>query len=887
MSCAWCGHDVSRIDGETDVFAADGSVWALPAAFCPACGWPLARPQVNLWPGETVQVSDRRPGEVQVVITNDGDGALYYSLTPDELLRPASLPMLHGQVLPGARRDVGFRVVVEKLAGPRATAAIDVQLLAATPPVMGAARTVPVESLWVGQRLEVTIESLRAGPVDADSRHLLFGLGTDELYLNVLNYGGARIEAEVECTQGFTVCGDVGAGFAEKAVVALRPGRPQDTDHPRPGVTTLRLRAPRAGRVPPGQAMLRCPGLPPLLISLEKVVPAPPPLPERRYTVGIDFGTSKTAVAWVDRLALPPEPKVVEWPRPDPGSDPRWLPSAVFYDRQYGQASFGDEALGRSGASVTEVGVRLDGHGRYANELGTLFVGMKMFLRDEPAGDGPSLHQVAVDFFRHLFGAVTERTEVDLAGATVVLSLPVLSEPESYRQQEELMRRAAVQAGELFGVRAEQLSFEKEPVCAAIDLVRLQAGADAAGPALQHDDWLCVFDSGAGTTDISLMQVVQQGGEWRFAQIEPIGYEWGGDDLDELLYNWLLGFWCSPEDPANIPASGPVAIRPVHDPRQPAGPKVIDADAPPARAVEQPLDWFSYMRDQAEFLFAGASQPVTRSELLGLVSRFKEKWLNVNRDDEPEGLTSETPLRALSPARRGERGPWTPLRLGDVANLVSLEFLEMHDQHEQPLRVRFPALCRQLGMLKPRLVCPVGGTSLVRGWREAVRREPLGLSGILEGPAELRRLHVARGAAQKELFRVEDRLPQPARLQVAEYTPGAEPAVLDEAVLAAGTPPGERQEVKLLATLPLQPERRLALRVLLGDRLLRQALVPWYDGADVLAERGLAHQAAVRLQAALSYLRQPSRLSLTAHWLVPGEPDAVERGEVRLPRFEE
>ncbi|MCC7492507.1 MAG: hypothetical protein IT204_09185 [Fimbriimonadaceae bacterium] len=870
-SCAHCGHDLAALAPEQSLYAPDGALHLLPQAFCPACGWPTARAELAIWPPLVELHGDDDDGELQVTVRNDGDGTLYYSLDPSAHLRPRSLPSLHGRVEPGQRREIGLRVAAAAAQGDGQVTVL-VHTLTAPPATLGATRRQAVETLWVSQPLSTTVRAVSSGPISLDREHLFFGLGGPEGYVQVLNHGGAALCGEVTCSGGYLVCAEVGSGFSGSGRLLLRPGSSLD-GRPQPSATVLRVRAPEGAASGSGRLDVRIPGLPPASVTLERVVPAPPPVPSQRWTVGIDFGTSKTAVAYVDQLALPPLPQVLTWERLDPAADSRWLPSAVHYALPGGQPSFGDWAFAQSAAAVTDVGVRLDLDGRYANEHGVLFVGMKMFLRGDaappPAGQ-PSVAQVAADFFRHLFEQLEQRTAVRLREAQLVLSVPVLADAATAAQQAAATRTAALAGGALFGLTDDQISFEKEPVCAAVDVVRLLP--ESAG--LQPGDWLCVFDSGAGTTDLSLLQIAAQDGQWGFAQIEALGYEWGGDQLDSWLFDWLLGFWCSPRDPANIPAAGPAPLRPLRA-----------ANPPRPPSAGESIDWFAFMRSQPAFAFSGATQAVTRSELLGAVSRFKERHLRY--DSPPEArLSSETPLLALGPPKRGSSGPWADLELRDLGSRVALEFLAMRSG-EAPLQQGFPALCQRLGLRRPQWVVPVGGTTLVRGWREAVQRPPLSFAAVLEADAGLRRLHVARGAAQRTLFRITDRLPAAATLEVCDWTPGAPPRLLDQRQLSAGAPPGDRQETSLVATLPLQPGQRLLLRLKLGDQVLRQQGLAWYEGQAVLATAGLPAQPALRLQVALGYRRGPTRLELSGHWLLPGDPALGEPWRVELPRFEE
>jgi len=884
MRCSLCSEDLAHLRAEQEVYAPDGTFATLAPAFCPRCGWPLGHGQAALWPPGGLELAEGRAAELKLILTSDGEGDLFYSIDADPRLRPVSLPLLHGRVPTGQRKEIGFRA---ESAGDGEPLVLDLFTLTARPDQSGQARTAARDDLWVQQRLTASLSTLRRGPVTADAGHLLFGLGLDERFVELLNWGGVPVEAEFQCSPGYLLCGAPGGGFSSRGNLTLGAGRAQDGGGWRPSITPLRVRSDGAGGALPGELVIRPAGLEALALKLERVVPAPPPLPTERYAVGIDFGTSKTAVAIVDQYQSPPLPNVLTWERSAAGGDPRWLPSAIYYDKQYGQPVFGDAALQQAGAALSDVAVRLSQNGRAETRHGTLFVGMKMALHDEVYDGGElPLRQVVVDFFSHLFEAITARGGIDLSQARVILSLPVLGDATSYQRQESRTVEAAAEAGELFGVTPDRILTEREPVCAAIDLVALQSRTPASegGQSLHHGDWLCVFDCGAGTTDISLMQVAQQDAEWRFQAIHPLGYEWGGDSVDYWIFLYLLGRWCSPDDPGHIADSGPVGIQPAGETPEEDKPAIdLDRGTPSA----PPVDWTQRMLAQTAYRFDGASQPVSKAELLGHIRSFKERYLSALSARTGEGLTTGDPVADLAPSKLGSGQHWRPLSLSDLANQLALEFQNMRGGDGEPLRVTLPRLWRSLRMIRPNHVCPVGGGTLVSGWREAIEREPLGMRGILEGDPDLRRLHVARGAAQKTLFRVIAPLPEDARLEILAGRPGELGTLVAEPRLAAGSPPGEAQQAEAVANLPLQTDSGLLLKLWLGQRLLMQRVLTAAEGRAAMVASGLTQpQAAVRVSLSLAYLRQPNRLCVAARWLLQGEPAALQETAVELPQFE-
>lgn len=884
MRCSLCSEDLDQLDDSRPLIAASGLRADLAPAFCPRCGWPLGHGEAQLWPREGVTVAAGQTARVSVFISSDGDGVLYYSIDPDPRLRPEAVPELHGCIPAGSRAEVRFRIT-ETGSGPLS---LTVYTLSARPERAGDARTVAVEQLWVAQSLAIPLTSRTNGPVTTDAEHLLFGLDLDEQYLNVNNWGGTPLEVDFRCGPGFMVSASPTASFLSKGSFSLPPSRPSATTGPLASVVPLRIRRTSETSGPVSTLSLRPAGLPELQVTLEPMAPAPTPLAEHRYCVGIDFGTSKTAVAIVDQYQTPPRTRVLEWDRPR-GDDRRWLPSAVYYDRQYSQALFGDQALAQAdGAGLNDLAVRLSQKGRAELPQGTLFVGMKMALHGEPVTDDepdPPIHRVVVDYFRYLFSSICATGGVDLREAKVVLSLPVLDSHEAYKRQERRTLAAAAEAGEKLGLTPDRIVTEREPVCAAMDLVRLHADTHA----LNHGDWLCVFDCGAGTTDISLMQVAQLGDEWRFPVIHPLGYEWGGDGIDQWIFMQLLGRWCSPDDPSNPPASGPVGVHPASEEvmeDQPA----IDLDAgsrqdPDSLAPRR--DWMGIMLAQDAYRFDGARLTVTKAELLHQVRIFKEEYLNVFSTRSREGLDTGDPIAELGPERLGNGSHWTPLSIDELAKNIALEFENIRGCDGRPLYAALPQLMRSLDLfaLRSLLVCPVGGGTLVAGWHEAVQRPRLGLNGgqILEAEPALRRLHVARGAAQKLLFRVTAPLPEDAQLQVLLGQPGGPASLLEERHLSAGTAPGEASGLAFTTALQLTAESSLLLRVRLGPRLLREKILTTSMARRVLeAESVTGPTAAVTVDLSLRYLDAPRRLVLGGRWNI-GDGQELDPVEIRLP----
>lgn len=222
--------------------------------------------------------------------------------------------------------------------------------------------------------------------------------------------------------------------------------------------------------------------------------------------LGIDFGTSNSAVAAVDaggmaRL-LPLE------------GDAFTLPTAVFFNAEDKTVHFGREAVALYLAGVD---------GRLMRSLKSL-LGSPLMQEHTAVGWGEWRFQDIISRFLSEIAARARLTVPNL-GRRVVLGRPVHfvdEAPERDRQAQEALSQAALAAG------FEEVGFELEPIAAAFDYERR----------LTRETLVLVVDIGGGTSDFSLVRLGPQRAQQadRSADIlATSGVHIGGTDFDRKL----------------------------------------------------------------------------------------------------------------------------------------------------------------------------------------------------------------------------------------------------------------------------------------------------------------------------------------------------------------
>lgn len=223
-------------------------------------------------------------------------------------------------------------------------------------------------------------------------------------------------------------------------------------------------------------------------------------------TLGIDFGTSNSAVSWATpgqtaRL-IPLEGEATT------------LPTAVFFDDEDHSTHFGRAAMARYLAHH---------EGRLMRSLKSL-LGSALLREQTPVHGKPQSYQDIVSGFLQ---ELVRRAEAQLGGLPerLVLGRPVHfvdEDPARDAQAQEALRTAASACG------FAEIGFQLEPIAAALDYERR----------LEREQTVLVVDIGGGTSDFTVVRL----GPARIAQADrssdilaTAGVHIGGTDYDRQL----------------------------------------------------------------------------------------------------------------------------------------------------------------------------------------------------------------------------------------------------------------------------------------------------------------------------------------------------------------
>jgi hypothetical chaperone protein len=223
-------------------------------------------------------------------------------------------------------------------------------------------------------------------------------------------------------------------------------------------------------------------------------------------TLGIDFGTSNSAIAWADTQGtarlIPLE------------GDALAMPTAVFYNAEDGTTHFGRDAIGHY----------LEGtEGRLMRSLKSL-LGSPLLLETTQIGNQQiSFQDIIATFLTTLRARATQA--LGTAPTRVVMGRPVHfvdDDAERDAQAEASLRQAAQSVG------FEQVTFQLEPIAAALDYERR----------LTQDSTVLVVDLGGGTSDFTVVRLGP--GRMHHADrsadiLATTGVHIGGTDYDQKL----------------------------------------------------------------------------------------------------------------------------------------------------------------------------------------------------------------------------------------------------------------------------------------------------------------------------------------------------------------
>mgnify|MGYP000028178378 FL=1 len=226
----------------------------------------------------------------------------------------------------------------------------------------------------------------------------------------------------------------------------------------------------------------------------------------RQGTLGIDFGTSNSAVSWAS-------PQGTARLIPLEG-DALAMPTAVFYNAEDGTTHFGREAIG----------LYLEGtEGRLMRSLKSLLGSPLLMETTLIHNTQVSFQDIVATFLATLRDRAT-RT-LGFAPQRVVMGRPVhfVDDDAARDAQAEQSLREAAQA-----VGFDEVSFQLEPIAAALDYERR----------LTRESTVLVVDLGGGTSDFTVVRL----GPDRIARpdraqdiLATTGVHIGGTDFDQKL----------------------------------------------------------------------------------------------------------------------------------------------------------------------------------------------------------------------------------------------------------------------------------------------------------------------------------------------------------------
>ncbi|SCK60830.1 hypothetical chaperone protein [Variovorax sp. HW608] len=226
----------------------------------------------------------------------------------------------------------------------------------------------------------------------------------------------------------------------------------------------------------------------------------------RAPAIGIDFGTSNSAVAFVadDGLAraLPLEGAATT------------IPTAIFFNAEDRSTHFGREAI-----SLYLAGVE----GRLMRSLKSLLGSSLMQEQTEVFGGRIGFEDIITLFLTELGSRA--RAQLGARPGRVVIGRPVhfVDDDEARdRQAEDTLRRAARSAG--FG----EVSFQYEPLAAAFDYERR----------VEKESLVLIVDIGGGTSDFTVVRLDPErmsNGDRAAEVLATTGVHIGGTDYDQRL----------------------------------------------------------------------------------------------------------------------------------------------------------------------------------------------------------------------------------------------------------------------------------------------------------------------------------------------------------------
>lgn len=228
--------------------------------------------------------------------------------------------------------------------------------------------------------------------------------------------------------------------------------------------------------------------------------------------VGVDFGTSKSAIAYRDKRQADVTVRLLQLQGRD------WLPSTMVF-----LPGRREPLLGR------------DAEARLGDPEAMPIQGVKLLLRSEQTIGWQGQRWTPVELMQRFLRFLHEQVEAKLGSdmdclKRYELGLPVLDDPQKYEAQRSLSLRAAEEAG-MRWVRAWW-----EPICAAAFVLYRWSEFASNLPPPVPGDLVLVLDWGAGTLDAAVLRYEHH--QPPFFALPPLlgfGLEQGGNFLDWQL----------------------------------------------------------------------------------------------------------------------------------------------------------------------------------------------------------------------------------------------------------------------------------------------------------------------------------------------------------------
>ena len=275
--------------------------------------------------------------------------------------------------------------------------------------------------------------------------------------------------------------------------------------------------------------------------------------PPGRYLVGIDLGTTNSALAYVDlkKKGQQERPDLRAFPVPQlvaagEVADRPLLPSFLYlpgeHDLPSGATALPWEASGRRvvGEFARNQGSRIPGRLVTSAKSWLCHAGVDRTAPLLPFGAPPDVPRISpveasTAYLRHLVDAwnhvmAKDRPEDRLEKQTVVLTVPA--------SFDDVARTLTVEAARKAGL--ENLTLLEEPQAAFYCWLVTHSAREAA--ALKPGYRCLVVDVGGGTTDFSLIEAVEQQGSLGFVR-QAVGNHLllGGDNMDLALAKFVEG----------------------------------------------------------------------------------------------------------------------------------------------------------------------------------------------------------------------------------------------------------------------------------------------------------------------------------------------------------